>query len=166
MIYKNDLIFKIGTLSSFFLMGLDYFKQSIPTNYQIFLTSFFIIIIFIITLCIIYFIYSLFGEKKDLFVFLEIKNDKIGVKIINDTKYNIVVYSINNIYCQSPTVLSGTTDIIFVNYNIYKNNKNINIVYSFAESDRIRFETVRVGYFKRKKISKLIKKQNAKCNTK
>ena len=96
---KNDLIFKIGTLFSFFLLGIDYISQCAkPYTYAtIFLNIFIVIVAFIILICVIYHFYSLFSYKDVDFSIVGVYDKGIVIRISNNLNRHIIIDDINEV---------------------------------------------------------------------
>ncbi len=104
---KSDLVFKIGTLCSFFLIGIDYISGNIFSG--IFLKYFIIVIILIIFLSVAYCIYNFFTYKEISFKIIE--NDIGGYKIYcsNNSQYRVIITDII-IYSNKKNELGGADE--------------------------------------------------------
>ncbi len=104
---KSDLVFKIGTLCSFFLIGIDYISDNIFSG--IFLKYFIIVIILIIFLSVAYCIYNFFTYKEISFKIIE--NDIGGYKIYcsNNSQYRVIITDII-IYSNEKNELGGADE--------------------------------------------------------
>ena len=84
---KSDLVFKIGTLCSFFLIGLEYISKNIASGT---LLNYFVgVIIIIISLSVIYFFIILIKYKE-----ISFKIKQSSIRFINNSQYHIYIKNI------------------------------------------------------------------------
>ena len=152
---KQNIIFNIATICSFFLLGLDYISKNINNSvYKIIFNVFTVIIVFIIIISLLMHVYFL--TKKQLSIKYKILNDNQLNKLNNDKAISITIQNnsshslyIKSIQTDKGNILTIDFDILPYSIDIFQLTikKEIKIFYLYKYQNaqsRIKFFNIKI----------------------